>query len=91
MTDEPFLEIRRVAEKVLSALKTVPKERRGNMGAVNWGDLRVVEVAYVEPDHGENYFLVRIEEAANDCGLAGPIIQALTEAGFPNVEIICEW
>jgi hypothetical protein len=65
-----------------------------SMGAVNWGDLGVVDVEYrlsmLRPEDGP-HCMVRIEEASPDCYLPRFLLEHWDAGKFPNVYFECEW
>ena len=68
-------------------------KNKQNMGAVNWGDIGVVDVEYRlsmigEPDP---WAVVIVEEANPACELQAFLNDNLDKAKFPKTYIVCEW
>lgn len=60
--------------------------------AINWGDIRCVNVLFYTDVHGDTGYQVVIEEAAPDSStFQNYIAGKLGVAGFPNIEVRCEW
>lgn len=82
-----MLALKALASSVLNQLKR--EGDKANMGAVNWGDLNVVEVLYYVNDRGDTGYTITIEEAAPGAKLAMEVWERM---GKPtNVEVVCEW
>jgi hypothetical protein len=67
--------------------------KHAKLGAVNWGDLRVVEIEErreVYPALGSVRLVVLIEEASPSCTLAQWLHERL-KYRFPNIEYQCAW
>ncbi len=96
MNDFPKLGIN--TEELRSTVEALIEEAQGlkdhSFGAVNWGDLGVVDIEYrlsmLRPDDGPQC-VVQIEEAAPDCGLTQWIWDRLDKVKFPKTYIECEW
>lgn len=89
---EMFQGIRQAAEQALDGVRLGDPEVRGKMGAVNWGDLRVVEVLFCIDEHGRRTWRVLIEEASPTSGLAAPICTRLAKLWPDEVfEVATEW
>ena len=74
------------------ACKAAGEQSSSIKGAAVWGDISCVEAEKYETSNGERGFRVRIDEAdPNNPDLQRFIGSFLLEAGFPNVEVICEW
>ena len=80
-------------ERLLLEAASEAEGKTFHFGAVNWGDLGVVDVEYrksmLHPD--KPHCVVRVEEASPECDLAQWIGERLDKERFPNVYIECEW
>lgn len=70
------------------------KGEKASLGAVNWGDLGVVDVEYrlsiLRPQDGP-CCVVTVEEASPEAALARWLNDRLDKVRFPNTYIECEW
>ncbi len=84
-----FAAIRAEAESALAAAAT---NKSRNFGAVNWGDLCVVEVLHCRDEAGYETWRVLIEEASPGCDLGYYVYERLALA-FPGVifDVSTEW
>lgn len=87
-TRHEFARIRRVAEKALDEARG----SQGDFGAVNWGDLGVVETLHCQDEYGRASWRILIEEASPDCGLAS-LVYAAVKGEFPDeaFDVATEW
>ncbi len=80
-----------VAVEALLVEAAVSKDE---MGAVNWGDLGIVDIEYrlsmMYPRYAPSC-IVMIEEASPDSRLAAWLNGRLDRSRFPNTWIECEW
>jgi len=70
------------------------KRKKEDFGAVNWGDLGVVDIEYrlsMLDQNAEPWCVVLIEEAAPGCKLPSWIYERLDHEKFPRTYIECEW
>lgn len=59
--------------------------------AVNWADLNVVEVAWVQTED-RSYLQVTVDEVSPDAAeFQESLIQRLAAQGWPDVEVVTEW
>lgn len=60
--------------------------------AINWANLRCVEVQHATGQHNDVLYLIEIEEAASDCPiLHSAVTQALESRGHTKFCIRTEW
>jgi hypothetical protein len=80
--------------KEVERLLALAKKYGDAMGAVNWGDLGVVDVEYrlsmLRPHEGP-HCMVMIEEASPDCHLPNYLYENWDQTKFPNVDFECAW
>lgn len=90
MTIEEIKERMAVLRKQANlALLSIPKDKWGEQGAVNWGDIGVCDVRWWCDERGESGYTVTLEEAAPDAKLGLTIWKAMGVGD--DVEIVCEW
>lgn len=81
-------------EADLIIARQLMKAREEDFGAVNWGDLGVVDIEYrmsiLHPEDGPHAFVL-IEEASPDSSLAKWLNDRLDPVRFPSVHVECEW
>lgn len=69
-------------------------ESKEDMGAVNWGDIGVVDVEYrismIDPELGASCVVI-IGEASPGCRLGRWISRQIDLRDFPNTSVECEW
>lgn len=85
--------IRQCAEAVLEDAKASDAPDRRELGAINWGDLGVIEISHCQQyEYGTSTWRVLIEEASPDCALRELVYVALKQA-FPDKEfdVATEW
>ena len=78
----------------VNRLLSLAAESKGEMGAVNWGDLGVADVEYrLSMLHHENgpRCVVIVEEASPGCALATWLNERIDQGKFPHVWVVCEW
>ena len=96
MQDEELRVLARRIDKELDVLCDEPSVSGRNLGAVNWGDLKVVFIERRFPiyvcgaqEGEEPYIAIVIEEADPSCSLGSLLRDRL---GIPSdVVIECEW
>ena len=95
VNDFPSMNIN--TEELIAAVESLieqAREHKGDLGAVNWGDLRIVDITYelsmLRPEDGP-FCIVLVEEADPGCALVAWLNQRLDEEKFPGVYIECEW
>lgn len=87
----PFNLIRHLATEALHEARKV-KEAQFSNDAINWGDLKVVQVEVYETDAGTCGYRVYIEEAsATAHKLRGFVYEYLREHHVVNCEVVTEW
>ena len=79
-------------DHVIGLIEKASKHKQ-SMGAVNWGDISVVDVEYRlsmigEPDP---WAVVIVEEAHPGCELQAFLNDNLDKETFPKTYIVCEW
>ncbi len=91
-TPDVFQAIRASAEAALQSARDLDDDGRIALGAINWGDLRVVEVLFCLDEAGATSWRLLIEEAAPECEL-GVLVYAHLKAEFPDqaFDIGVEW
>ena len=94
MNDFPKLGIKTkdLIDHVNGLIEKASKNKQ-SMGAVNWGDIGVVDVEYRlsmigEPDP---WAVVIVEEANPSCELQAFLNDNLNKKMFPKTYIVCEW
>ena len=82
----------RIASAAEAALLEARAASSNTMGAVNWADLRVIDVVKCQGREGNAWYRVEIEEAAPGCGLERFVFDKLF-AQFPNevIAVKAEW
>jgi hypothetical protein len=77
----------------LAEAQKLPDPQRRMAGAVNWGNLRCVEVARITQCYPPalDHWHVLIEEAEPYCGLCLWLTGRLAERGVADVEVLAEW
>jgi hypothetical protein len=58
--------------------------------AINWADLKVVDIEYFEGMSGATGYRVYIEEGQSP-KLEGFVAQYLKDSGYPDIEVRTEW
>ena len=70
------------------------KIRDTSFGAVNWGDIGVVDIEYrlsmLNPGDGPSCWVL-IEEASPDCKLPAWLSERIDKAKFPRTYFECAW
>jgi hypothetical protein len=83
-------ELRTEVEMLLAAAA----EDKEHMGAVNWGDLGVMDIEYrlsmLRPQDGPHCMVI-IEEADPGCRLPMFLYENWDRAKYPGVYFECEW
>jgi hypothetical protein len=81
-------------DEVERLLVKARRQRKEDLGAVNWGDLHVADIEYrlsmLRPDDGP-ICVVTVEEASPDCKLAQWLYDQLDKERFHKTYIECEW
>ena len=77
----------------VEALIVQASKDKENMGAVNWGDIGVVDVEYRLSMIGnsEPWGVVIVEEANPGCELQAFLNDNLDKDRFPQTYVVCEW
>jgi hypothetical protein len=82
-------DIAKAADKIIEA---IPHDERAKLGAVNWGDIGVMDVVQCKGMDGDEWLEVYIEEASPDAMLGSYVQKRLVEAfPGPTIAVRCEW
>lgn len=91
-TDQEYRAIRLAAERALAATRAEDGGVRAGMGAVNWADLRVVDVHFCRDERGEVHWRILIEEASPESGLALAVSRKMAAENLGEFyEVVTEW
>jgi hypothetical protein len=87
-------ELRSAVQALIAQAFEMRGDKSQNFGAVNWGDIGVVDIEYrlsmLSPGDGP-HCIVLVEEASPDSGLAGWLTERIDREKFPRTYVECEW
>jgi hypothetical protein len=89
---QTFRRLKDLGNEACEQLQALGSPARERFGAVNWAHLGVVEVLRCEDEAGAETWLVGIEEASPECGLASYVYDfILDEMPGLALEVRTEW
>lgn len=78
----------------LQELLSIAETMRQDMGAVNWGDIGLVDIEYrrslMHPEESAQCVVI-VAEASPDSKLVSWLNEHLDKDRYPNISIECEW
>jgi hypothetical protein len=85
-------DMKEIAERSLEVfIAELPADRK-QFGAVNWADLRVVDVIACKSAYGHEWTRIEIEEASPDSSLGAAVYMLMKAAGAEGAfEVVTEW
>jgi hypothetical protein len=90
MANINFKDARKAFEDALADVIQQGREDKIDLGAVNYGDIRVSDVQQVRSEDGRVFWRIIVEECSPDCNIPKYMFPRLPEI-LRNTEITCEW